>query len=145
MKMGMKKAVVFFLFAWGCASAVSAQWTLDECRTKARENYPLIRKYGLIERAEAYDLSNVSKAWLPQLQLNMRAGYQSEVTKIPIDLSSLGALGVAVPKMPTVAKDQYQATLEAGQTLWDGGASAAQRQQVKASAEVERTQWEVEM
>ncbi|MDR2806375.1 MAG: TolC family protein [Dysgonamonadaceae bacterium] len=141
----MKTVISFILFLAGWVPVASAQLTLDECRQKAKENYPLIKKYQLIEQSKAYNLSNAAKAWLPQFQLNARATYQSDVTKIPIDFSSLSALGIPISEIPTLAKDQYQATIEVGQVLWDGGAIRAQKQLTKAGSEVERSQLEVEI
>ena len=142
----MKTVTSFILFLLGVASLASAQaLTLDECQQKAKENYPLIKKYQLIEQTAAYNLSNAAKAWLPQFQLNARATYQSDVTRIPIDLSQLSALGMQFPEIPIPTKDQYQATIEASQILWDGGVIRAQQKLTKAGSEVERKQWEVEM
>ncbi|MDR2682534.1 MAG: TolC family protein [Dysgonamonadaceae bacterium] len=141
----MKTISSFILFLFGSMSMVSAQWTLDACQQKAKANYPLIKKYSLIEQSKAYNLANAAKAWLPQFQLNARATYQSEVTKIPIDFSQLSAIGLAIPDIPVPTKDQYQATLEAGQVLWDGGAIRAQQKLTQAGSEVEKNQWEVEM
>jgi outer membrane protein TolC len=139
----MRTVISFILFLFGCVSTTSAQLILDECQQKAKENYPLIKKYSLIEQSKAFSLANVARAWLPQFQLNARASLQSEVTKIPIDFSQLSAIGI--PEIPTLAKDQYQATLEASQVLWDGGAIRAQQKLTEAGSEVERTQLEVEM
>ena len=141
----MKTFFSFILFLFGGASLASAQLTIDKCQQMARENYPLIKKYQLIEQTAAYNLSNAAKAWLPQFQLNARATYQSDVTRIPLDLSQLSAIGMQIPEMPIPTKDQYQATVEVGQVLWDGGAIRAQQKLTKAGSEVERKQLEVEL
>jgi outer membrane protein TolC len=141
----MKSLIVCVFFLWSGAGLASAQLSLPDCQRKARENYPLIRKYGLIERARDYDASNAAKAWLPQFQLNIRASYQSDVTRIPVDFSALRALGIPMPEIPAPARDQYAATVEAGQVLWDGGGVRAQQEALKAGSEVSRNQLEVEM
>ncbi|MDR0540888.1 MAG: TolC family protein [Dysgonamonadaceae bacterium] len=141
----MKTVISFILFLFACVSTAFAQLTLDECRQKAKENYPLIKKRQLIEQSKAYDLSNAAKAWLPQFQMNVKAAYQSDVTKIPIDFSQLSALGIPISNIPTPTRDQYQATLEASQVLWDGGAVRSQKKLTKAGSEVEQTQLEVEI
>jgi len=141
----MKTFFSFIFFLFGGASLASAQLTIDNCQQMARENYPLIKKYQLIEQTAAYNLSNAAKAWLPQFQLNVRATYQSDVTRIPLDLSQLSAIGMQIPEMPIPTKDQYQATVEVGQVLWDGGAIRAQQRLTKAGSEVERKQLEVEL
>ncbi|GHV58116.1 transporter [Bacteroidia bacterium] len=141
----MKTVIFFILCFFGGLSMAFAQLSLSDCQQKAKENYPLIKKYQLIEQSKAYTLSNIAKAWLPQFQLNAKASYQSEVTKIPIDFSQLSALGIPISTIPSPTKDQYQAALEASQVLWDGGTVRAQQKLIKAGSEVERTQLEVEM
>lgn len=133
----MKRMMNLFICIIGCSLSAFAQLTLDDCQTKARENYPLIRKYGLIEQSKEYNLANASKAYLPQFQFNARATYQSEVTTIPISFP-----GIDIPKLQ---KDQYQATIEASQILWDGGAIRSQKKMTEAGSEVETKQVEIEI
>ncbi|GHT76735.1 transporter [Bacteroidia bacterium] len=133
----MKRIISFWLLIGLGYGSAFAQISLEECREKAHENYPLIKKYGLIEQTKEYNLSNAKKAYLPQFQLNARATYQSEVTGLPISLP-----GVTIPE---VKKDQYQATVEASQLLWDGGGIRAQQKMTQANAEVEKKQLEVEL
>jgi outer membrane protein TolC len=133
----MKRIAHLLVFLLGFTPVVFAQWTIDDCQQKARENYPLIRKYNLIEQSKAYNLSNASKAYLPQFQFNARATYQSEVTSLPISLPGI--------EIPSLKKDQYQAILEAGQLLWDGGAVRSQKKLTEAGSEVEIQQVEVEI
>jgi outer membrane protein TolC len=91
----------------------------------------------LIEQSKEYNLSNASKAYLPQFQFNARATYQSEVTSLPVSLPGI--------TIPSLTKDQYQATLEASQILWDGGAVRSQKKLTEAGSEVETKQVEVEI
>ncbi|MDR1682600.1 MAG: TolC family protein [Candidatus Symbiothrix sp.] len=129
------------IFIWGLmlvfGNTAFAQITLESCQEKARSHFPSIRKYNLIEKSKSYNLANAAKAWLPQVQLNARATYQSAVTKIPITLP-----GVDIPELK---KEQYQATLEVSQVIWDGGAIRSQRKITQAGAEVEQQQLEVEL
>jgi outer membrane protein TolC len=114
-----------------------AQLTIDDCQAKAKSNYPLIRRYELIERSREYSLSNASKGYLPQFQLNARATYQSDVTTIPVSLPGLN--------IPRLTKDQYQAYVEANQTLWDGGIIRSQKKITEAGSEVEERQLQVDL
>jgi outer membrane protein TolC len=117
-----------------------SQLSIGDCYEKARANYPLIRQYGLIERTRDYNLSNAVKALLPQVQLSAKASYQSEVTQIPVDFSKLGVSGVS---MPELSRDQYGATLEATQTVWDGGTVGARRKSIMAKSEAEEKELDV--
>jgi len=132
----MKRTIIFFSFCiW--ASLMNAQLTLDQCRKKAQENYPLVRQYGLIEKSTEYNLSNASKGHLPQFALSGKATYQSDVTELPVKLPGVDLKGMS--------KDQYQLMLEVKQDIWDGGEIRAKKQQLKASSDVEREKLNVDM
>ena len=132
----MNKLVIsigLFLLCLGAKSQI----TLDYCQQKAREHYPLIANFGLIERTKAYNISNATRNYLPQLSLNARATLQSEVTSIPINLPGL--------EIPELKKDQYLLTLDLAQTLWDGGTVSAANKSTKAQYEVDRNNLETNL
>jgi outer membrane protein TolC len=131
-------ASAFFL----AVSSGFAQISIGECYEKARANYPLIRQYALIERSRDCSLSNAGKAWLPQVQLSAKASYQSDVTEIPFDFSGLGIPGVEIPGL---SRDQYGATLEISQNIWDGGAAGAKRRSIRAKSESDERELEVNL
>lgn len=137
----MKKLILFsFLFIM-CQAGIKAQsLTIETCQEKARENYPLVKQYGLIDQTEQYNISNANKGYLPQLSLSAKATYQSAVTSIPAVLGQ--KLGVA---LPSLAKDQYQAVLEASQVIWDGGVISSQKKITNLSSEVEKQKLEVDL
>ena len=114
-----------------------AQLTIDECQTKARENYPLIKRYDLIKKSQEYSLSNAGKGYLPQLVLMAKASYQSDVTSIPVSIPGMN--------VPALSKDQYNAYIDINQTLWDGGAIGAQKKIANSNAEVEQQQVNVDL
>lgn len=118
--------------------------TLAQCYEWARANYPQIRRYGLIGQAEQYNLSNAAKGWLPQLTLNAKATYQSEVTKLPFDTEKLSAVMPGLD-IPTLSKDQYQVVAEVNQSIWDGGTIRTTRQLTKAQAASDREQLESDL
>ena len=125
--------IIFFL----CLLPASAQLTLDDCNKKARENYPLIRQYELVEKSSTYDIANANKGYLPQLSFYAKATYQSEVTEIPITVPGMNIEGLT--------KDQYQAVLELNQTIWDGGNIRSQKNISKYTSVLEKQQVEVEL
>lgn len=118
--------------------------TLPQCYAWAQANYPQIRQYRLIEQTEQYNLSNAGKGWLPQLAVNAKATYQSDVTQLPFDTEKLSALvpGMAIPSM---SKDQYQVVAEVNQTLWDGGTIRSVREMTRAEATANRLQLESDL
>ncbi len=113
--------------------------TLDECKRLAVANYPLIKQYELVERSTQYSLQNIAKNYLPQISVNAQATYQSDVTKLNLDASSLPFK----LDIPSVSKDQYKATVDVTQLIWDGGATVAQRKMTKANNEVSKQQIDV--
>jgi len=136
----MKK--IFLIFAYSLFFlGLSAQLTIENCQEKARKNFPLIRQQGLIEKSKEYNLSNAARGYLPQIQLKARASYQSEVTSINLPPIAQ-TMGIDIPKP---AKDQYQAYIEAGQTIWDGGVIRSQRKIAKADAEAQKQRLEVDL
>ena len=124
---------------------IYAQLSIEECYDKAKANYPLVKQYDLIDQARDYNLSNVKRGWLPQIQLSAKASYQSDVTKIPIDFSEVPIPQLADLKMPELSKDQYGVSIDVSQILWDGGMLGAKRQRVIVSAEAEKAELEVNL
>lgn len=122
----MKKLLLIIVTFLGVYSVnLYAQVSLGECREAARLNYPLIVQYKLLDLTKDYRIENINRAYLPQISISAKATFQSEVTKVPIN----------VPGMTIIPldKDQYGATLQAEQILWDGGVGKAQKEIVKAS------------
>lgn len=122
----MKKLLLIIVTFLGVYSVnLYAQVSLGECREAARLNYPLILQYKLLDLTKDYRIENINRAYLPQISISAKATFQSEVTKVPIN----------VPGMTIIPldKDQYGATLQAEQILWDGGVGKAQKEIVKAS------------
>ena len=130
------RSILLLAVGFGTLPA-QAQLTIDACQQKAQANYPLVAQYGLIRQSEQYDLENANKGYLPQLSLSAKASYQTDVTKIPFSLPGID--------IPTLSKDQYQVVAEVNQVIWDGGNIRAKKQNVKASAEVDLQQQQVDM
>lgn len=132
----MKRTIFSFAFLLAALS-MHSQLTLEECQRQAQANYPLVRQYGLIEKAREYDLSNAGKGYLPQISLSGKATYQSDITKLPVDISGID--------VKTAPKDQYQVMLELQQTLWDGGDIRAKKRLTRAASEVDVEKQNVDM
>ena len=107
--------------------------TLDECLESARENYPLIKQYRIVEQTRDYTISNASKCWLPQV--------------------SVAAAGVA---FTDIVKDNPQtgfnlknylasASISVRQNIYDGGQISACKHVAQADADVKRSQLEVSL
>lgn len=129
----------FWVWAMGmCAlqGTLSAQLTLEACYRAARENYPLVRQFDLIERTKDFTVENATKSYFPQLSFSGKASYQSDVTKMPFSIPGV-EFGLD--------KDQYQLVLELNQTIWDGGAVRNRKEEARAKSEVQKGLLEVNL
>lgn len=132
------KRFMLLAFSFLILQGVYAQQiTLEECRQKAQNNYPLVVQYDLVEKSKEYNLGNASKGYLPQFSLSGKATYQSDVTKLPVQIPDVDIKGLS--------RDQYQVMLELNQKIWDGGDIRYQRKQIKATSGIDREQLNVDM
>ncbi len=124
-------------------NSASATVTLEECWKSAEKNYPLAKQYGLISKSKDYTVSNAARAYLPQVTFSAKASWQSDVTKFRLDREELAKteIGSLIDPdgiealMPKLKKDQYAASLDVTQTIWDGGALKAQKEVAESEAE----------
>lgn len=122
------------------------QLTIEQCQEKARNNYPQIKQYDLIERSGAYSISNANKGYLPQLSFSAQATYQSDVTELPASLWQTFSLITGQDVTPaSISKDQYKIIAEVNQTIWDGGVIQSQKANIRASSELEKQKLEVDL
>ncbi|MBD2767878.1 TolC family protein [Hymenobacter sp. BT664] len=112
--------------------------TLAQCYELAQAQAPLRRQLALTNAQTANNQARLAtQRRLPQLAVNGQASYQSEVTKIPLEVPGIN--------IPTISKDQYRLTLDASQTLYDGGLTRQQQQQEALAGAVSNQQVEVSL
>jgi len=131
----MKKIAVITAFILFSVFAL-AQNTIQDCIRDARNNYPEIAKFQLIEKSKEYNLYNASRNWIPQITLGAQATYQNEAMSFPQGL-------IPGVNLSGLALDQYQLTVDVSQVIWDGGASAAARKSAEAEANRETIETEL--
>lgn len=95
------------------ASLHAQNFTLQEIESLAIKNYPLIKQAAILNQSANLNIDNIKKAVYPQLSINGQATYQSDVTSINIPITGF--------KSNPLSKDQYRATAELQQTIYDGG------------------------
>ncbi len=133
----MKKIFLFFILLSNIAFGQNIERiTLDECYRLAQENFPMVRQRGLIREANALNVNSLKNNFLPQIELNAQATYQSDVTAFPVNLPNV--------EITPLSKDQYKATLEVKQILWDGGVIKMQEKVLNTTTEVDIQKVEVE-
>jgi len=135
---GLQEAAVSDTLQRGAADGDSV-YTIERCYALVEENYPLVRRYDLLDLTEEFTLKNAYMNYFPQISLQGSASYQTDVLQFPFDLSSYGI------DMPTFSKDQYAAVIELSQVLWDGGMIAANRANIRAKADVDMAEQEINM
>lgn len=116
------------------------QLTVEQCHQKARDNYPQIQQFQLVEKSKEFDLKNANRGYLPQFSLSAKATWQSDVTEIPFD-----QLPIPNFEFEGISKDQYQVAIELTQMIWDGGAIRSQKNTTQYSSEVEKQKIEVDL
>jgi outer membrane protein TolC len=114
--------------------------SLDECIKLARENHPYYQDIQRIEDNSTLKTKNVNTQWLPQINGNAQATYQSEAIDVNISIPQLG-----VNNHMGSSKDQYKFWLDVNQMLYDGGSVASQRNMTKALSKAEQYQNEAEL
>src|SRR6476660_9855682 len=102
-----KTMLVALIFVVLAQTGHTQSLSLEEAYRAMELQYPLIQQRGLIQRAGDYSLQNIAKGALPQLTVAGTATYQSDVTRIPINLPNVA--------IPTISKDQYRVYAEASQ------------------------------
>ncbi len=115
--------------------------TLEECHRLAKENYPEIKRYELIDKSEQYNIKNALMAWAPQINISAQATYQSASPTYPEVFNAFLAMNGI--DMLGIDKLQYKAAIDVNQTIWDGGYTKANLDIAKADAKTERKQNEI--
>ena len=117
--------------------------TLDECQQLARENYPLIKRYDLINQMTDATLSNIATGWLPQVSAVAQATLQSDVMTLPDPLQNmLAGQGYDVKGLK---KDQYRIGIDVNQNIWDGGLMSGQKEVARLQGDVQTAQTDVDL
>jgi outer membrane protein TolC len=128
----------FFVLLSATATAQSPDTlTLEYCHRRAVGVYPLVKQRQLNSEASSIQNENSGKNYLPQFGINGRASYQSDVTKIDVNVP-----GVIIP-FPD--KDMYDLYLGLDQLIWDGGITREQKKLEEAGLKINQQQIEVEL
>lgn len=109
----MRPISILLLFLLPLFSMGQETLSLEECYTLANKKYPLAKQTDLLQRKSNLEIENLNKGKLPRIDLNAQVTYQSAVTQIPIHLPNF--------TVNPANKDQYRATLDVNQILYNGG------------------------
>lgn len=139
----MKKLALILTLGVSTILPGRAAVTLDYCLDKAGENYPLIKKYGIVEKTADISLSDINRGWLPRVGVYGQATAQNAVPEFP------GSLKEVLSKLGTESKGvghvRYKVGADVTQTIWDGGASKARREIERATSAEQQAAIAVQM
>jgi len=138
----MKRYIILWLCLAGLAcSGQQSSLTLDSCYRAARSHYPQARQKGLLEESTGLKIQNLNRNYLPQMSLNGSTTYQSDVTKIDIN--------VPIPgfdiNTPDLNRDSYKLTLDVNQVIWDGGVTGNQKKVESLGLQIDQEALEVDI
>lgn len=109
----MRTIKILLLFLFPFLALAQQQLSLEDCYKLADKNYPLTKQNDLLARKSQLEIQNMDKDYLPKIDLNAQATHQSEVTQVPIKIPNA--------TINPLNKDQYRATLDANQIIYNGG------------------------
>lgn len=131
------KTLLLVMILLPCFKAIGQDMTLERVWEISRQQYPLLKQKNLVEQTAALTIDNLSKGYLPQLSIMGQGTYQSDVTSIDISFPGL--------KFQELSKDQYRATSDISQLIYDGGVINNRQQIERLNATVEDQKVEVEL
>lgn len=137
----IRLSVLFFFLIKSLLLSGQTLLTLEECYQKAEINYPLQAQTGYIPESSALKINNLNKNYLPQININGSASYQSDVTQVSIDLPK----GFPPLNMPTISKDWYKVTMDINQSIFDGNSTRYQKKVEEFNSSADHKGLEVEL
>lgn len=133
----MKNLSILILLLTGFLSSAQEVLSLEECYDLAEENYPLASQISLLREKNAHELEVIQKEYLPKVDLNGKATYQSDVIEIPLNMGDNG--------IEPVDKDQYRTTVDVEQLIYNGGSLDARKELKKVELLTEAQQVKVSL
>ena len=126
----------FFLLAMILLPIAVHALSLNEARSMARDNYPAIRQYRMIEQSRDFTLDNVMKGWLPQVSISVGAYGFTDILRSDQRMEQIGM---------DMNNFMANASVMIKQSVYDGGQIAARKKVVWAESQVQKQQLDVSM
>ena len=124
------KLLILIVVCLALNATAQKKLTLQECYDLVDQNYPLGTQLDLLNQKTTFEIDALNTAKLPKMDLNAQATYQSEVIGFPTALSGVN----------TMNKDQYRATMDINQLIYNGGAIAAHAKLKQAQTKTQQQQ-----
>lgn len=133
----MQKILILAAILLSFVASAQKTITLDQCFDLVNTNYPLAKQSVMLSDQSRLDIEAIKKGKLPKLDVNAQATYQSDVTSLLIQLPNVT---VEPPN-----NDQYRATLDVNQLIYNGGLIDATSKVKEATTKVNQQQVEVNL
>ncbi|MEC5166607.1 outer membrane protein TolC [Flavobacterium sp. PL11] len=127
--------ILLYLIFIPMISNAQQNLTLKECYNLVTKNYPLAKQNQLLQSKSDNEIESLNKGKLPKIDLNAQATYQSDVIGFP----------AAIPGTSPINKDQYRATIDLNQLIYNGGMIAANAKLKQAQTKTQQQQVEVSL
>lgn len=137
MKKGLSAIALLIVFRLTAQDTI----TLDYCYKQAEKNWPLAQQIDLITKSNKLKIKNISKTYLPQINLNGSATLQSDVTQMVIPLPA----GIQPFESPQISKDWYKLTLDLNQSIYDGNITSYQKNLEKYNLQTDQKNVGIEL
>ena len=125
MKLNKISATLFVLIVI-TLNNIYGQISLEYCQSEAKKNYPLVKKYDLIEQSKEYSLSNANAMYYPQLSITAIAGMVDGMPEINL------------PGQESTSNDyNLISMIQVNQNIWDGGITSSNKDIIKAESAIE--------
>ena len=116
--------------------------TLWQCYDSAAVISPLSGEKDLYAGMKLLRDRNLAAAWFPSLDLGGSFNYHSDV----VDVSEMpGSMPVPPGSLPSIPHEQYRATVDLNQIIWDGGATRSAREVERVVSELNMQQSEADI
>jgi outer membrane protein TolC len=116
--------------------------SLKECYDMAMKKSSLAGESNAYSNISKLNDENLKKGWLPTLDANANAMYNSDVVDFSKTLGAIPGMSKVLTPMP---HDQYKITLDINQVIYDGGAIRSGRNIEKINQSINQKQTETDI
>jgi len=120
----MKRLAVFLVLLISATSfsQENKTFSLQMLYEAFEMNHPISKINPALDSVTALQISNIRTTYLPKMDFNATATWQSDVIEFNINLPIPGIV------FPSPDPDQYKLTLDVTQVIWDGGATKVRKE-----------------
>ena len=134
----MKKVIIILVFISNIAFAQQQKVQIGDCYESMLKNYPLASQSDIYSKSSELSVKNLKVKWLPSSEFKAQATYQSDVFELDINFP----LTIDLPEM---SKDQYKATIDINQLIYDWGRIKSAKQVENVNLKVNNQNTQVEL